>query len=62
MFHDLLIQVPVVQKLHDDATINESLPKVLALHEDLLITHYVVILDGCEDPDLVEGILDFLVG
>ena len=51
MLDDLLIKITVARIVHNDAQ------SFALVNKGLLVTYNVLVLDGSEDSDLVEGIL-----
>ena len=67
MLDDLLVQVPVIAVLHDDASnsyemVLEGLPQRIRplLEEHLFVHDHVRVSDGGQDPDLIQSVLLFL--
>ncbi len=54
---DGLVEIAVVHVFHDDAKSNKWIPKDFSLQEGFLVGDYVGVMDGGEDPDLVESVL-----
>ena len=57
MFGDDVREVASFQEFGDDA---ESVGEFIK--EGVLVGYDVVVVDGCQDSDLIEAIRDFLVG